>query len=324
MATQQAGLCLSCGAPFCPKPTDEINYDSLGNMSLAYINRQVRINKDAMTKIEHPAFYGVQESSHIIHKSHHRGAVKIMANERADTDITDNQIDQKNGLFPFILAPESKKNSRPMVAEWNVPDSENRINLTSLSTLCAEIEKGSKDGDDMNKDYTLMAGCCKSCNSTMTMEYWFRYHLYADEEGEERNRHRIIQDSPITLYNVKIDGGIKNIEKYDKWRKKERVGDFPDHDTPRNKEYMAPAVAYYLHLCLPFEDHHLLHDDEKERNKSLYVELCWVVLEIACLMCEYWRGSGDKENKQGSSKKRNQSHKSPLGAIELYFGYFCW
>jgi hypothetical protein len=293
-------------------------------MSLAYIHRQVRINKDAMTKIEHPAFYGVQEASHIIHKTHHRGAVKIIALYRDDEDLTNPDADSADGMFPFIVTPESKNNKRPVLAEWSRPSIDERLKFTKLVELCTEIQSTGRDVD-MTNDYTLMIGCCKSCNSTMTMEFWFRYHLFADEEDPNAgNPNRIIRGSPIYLRNVRITGGIQNLDDYNKWTANSDIGNFPSNDTPGNKNYMAPAVAYYLHMCLPYDRGHALHTEGKALNKVLYVEMCWVVLEITCLMCEYWRGSGDKENKQGSSKKRNQSHKSPLGAIELYFGYFCW
>lgn len=52
--------------------------------------------------------------------------------------------------------------------------------------------------------------------------------------------------------------------------------------------------------------------------------MCWVVLQTTCLLCEYWRGSGDKVQHEQARIKRYQCHKSPLGAAELYFSYFCW
>ena len=316
-----SGLCLSCGAPFCPKPTDEINTEGLGNMSLAYIQRQVRISKDAMTKIEHPSFYGVQEGAHIIHETHHKMAVLIMARERSDDDMNDPTIDNLDGAFPFLLTPGSKKRNTPLAASWTKPDEENRIKLTGLLNLCTEIEWNESE-DDMTKDYSMVVGCCKACNSTMTMEYWFRYHLYADKEI---NPDRVIPDDEIDIYHIR-QTRYSRLDQYKQWQVDSGrfLAAFPNPDTPQNKSMMAPAVAYYLHSCLPFNDSHAIHDGEKTANKALYIEMCWVVLEITCLMCEYWRGSGDKENKRGSSKKRNQSHKSPLGAIELYFGYFCW
>jgi len=323
MSGQQAGLCLSCGTPFCPKPTDEVNHERLGNMSLAYIQRQVRINRDAMTKIEHPAFYAVQEGAHVIHETHHRMAILIMAGDREDKGLEDDDISKDDGAFPFILAPKSKRKPVPLAAHWLKPEKEERLKMKRLLKLCTSIMPTGR-GVDMNKNYSIVVGCCKSCNSTMTMEYWFRYHLFADYTGPESNPDKIIQDSEIWLFEVDTHGH-ENIEDYMHWKSTDaRYGYFPNQDTLRNKEMMAPAIAYYLNLCLPFEPRHDIHKIEKKLNKHLYLEMCWVALEITCLMCEYWRGSGDKENKQGSSKKRNQSHKSPLGAIELYYGYFCW
>ena len=323
MSGQQAGLCLACGAPFCPKPTDEINAEGLGNMSLAYIQRQVRISKDAMTKIEHPSFYSVQEGAHIIHETHHKIAVLIMARERDDVNLTNTDVVDRDGAFPFMLTPGSKR-STPLTARWGKPGGDVRIKLTRLLEMCTEIDI-KEEWNDMTRDYSILVGCCKSCNSTMTMEYWFRYHLYADKEGNESNPERVLPDEPITIYQIEQTRN-KRLDQFREWTSDDsnEWGTFPNHNTPQNKSMMAPAVAYYLHLCLPFEDDHEIHSEEKMQNKTLYVEMCWVVLEITCLMCEYWRGSGDKENKHGSSKKRNQSHKSQLGAIELYFGYFCW
>lgn len=52
--------------------------------------------------------------------------------------------------------------------------------------------------------------------------------------------------------------------------------------------------------------------------------MCWVVMQTTCLLCEYWRGSRDMVQHERASIKRYQCHKSPLGAAELYFSYFCW
>jgi len=324
MSGQQAGLCLSCGTPFCPKPTDEVSHERLGNMSLAYIQRQVRINRDAMTKIEHPAFYAVQEGAHVIHETHHRMAILIMAGDRKDTDMYNDDMSKNDGAFPFILAPKSKRKAIPLAAHWLKPSKESRIRMKRLLELCTNA-KPTRREVDMNKNYSIVVGCCKSCNSTMTMEYWFRYHLFADYTGPESNPDRIMtEDNIMEIYEVDTNKH-ENIEDYMHWNsERKKYGEFPSQETPRNKEMMAPAVAYYLNLCLPFGQRHYIHKDGYILNKHLYLEMCWVALEITCLMCEYWRGSGDKENKQGSSKKRNQSHKSPLGAIELYYGYFCW
>lgn len=86
---------------------------------------------------------------------------------------------------------------------------------------------------------------------------------------------------------------------------------------------MGAAVGYYLDLCLP-PNGHALRDNAHRQHLALYVHMCWVILEVTCLLCEYWRGTGDAEQNARRGKKRTQCAKSPLGAAELYFSYFCW
>ena len=62
---------------------------------------------------------------------------------------------------------------------------------------------------------------------------------------------------------------------------------------------------------------------DKGQHYALYLHMCWVVLEVTCLLSEYWRGSGDAEQ-SSRTIKHNQCLKTPLGAAELYFSYFCW
>lgn len=84
---------------------------------------------------------------------------------------------------------------------------------------------------------------------------------------------------------------------------------------------MSAAVFLYLNYCT--------QENLRIRSKDfvyhvLYNYSCWLILEVTCLLCEYWRGSQDSEHHEGRTLKRNQCHKSALGAAELYFSYFCW
>lgn len=109
----------------------------------------------------------------------------------------------------------------------------------------------------------------------------------------------------------------------DYWQEDTSEGTYPQRRYRASHDIMSPAVAYYLTMCLPERDH-MIHRNEGLLHRSLYVHMCWVVLEVTCLLCEYWRGSLDMENHERRQQKRYQCHKSPLGAAELYFSYFCW
>jgi len=120
----------------------------------------------------------------------------------------------------------------------------------------------------------------------------------------QKNHQKIIADGRLRIYKFNLNTQ----------RKEEREGEFP---SDRKFDILTPAVAYFLFLCWPPLDN-ALHSDENIVKLQLYTEMSWMILQVTCLLCEYWRGSSD------SGRKWRQSPKSALGAAELYFSFFCW
>lgn len=76
-------------------------------------------------------------------------------------------------------------------------------------------------------------------------------------------------------------------------------------------------MAYYLYLCWPPAGSEIRRQPNIVKMQ-VYTEMSWMILQVTCLLCEYWRGSSDREGKW------RQSPKCALGAAELYFSYFCF
>ena len=304
----QCGLCLSCGAPFIPIADDMVEYDKLGNISVLYLQKLVRQNGAMQANIKTPSFCAKPDSSHILHKTHHKYAVKIMT--EILVDLAPAVLD-----FPFIRAPTGKRPVR-LLAQWHPPGDEIRLDLSPLADLIAGLEGDGGQTDD----YTHEVLCCSNCNHTMTMNFWFRYHLYA---GSDSNEDCLIPDDTINVFKAFTHGHPDLDEALDYWTVGAAEDSYPTHRYKASKDIMSAAVGYYLHMCVPVDDHDL-NTPEHAENKKLYLHMCWVVLEVTCLLCEYWRGSLDMENHDARRQKRYQCHKSPLGAVELYFSYFCW
>ena len=94
------------------------------------------------------------------------------------------------------------------------------------------------------------------------------------------------------------------------------MGDYPGPNSP---EMLTACVAYFLYLCWPEDDaKNEIHDPHHVEHLRLYTEMSWIILQTTCLICEYWRGSNDKKSRWF------QPGKCILGAIELYFSFFCY
>lgn len=157
----QCGLCLSCGAPFLPAGEDMVAYDRLGNISVFYFQKLVRNNHVMQQSIRKPTFCAKGHQSHILHKTHHRHAVEYSTKQP-----------RQDGLFPFLRNPTGKTPT-PLLADFDYPDDKDCIKFTKLDSVLFKIET---DGE-FPIDYNRMVFCCSDCNHTMTMEFWFRYHL---------------------------------------------------------------------------------------------------------------------------------------------------
>lgn len=301
----QFNLCLSCGVPFLPVAEDYIDFDSVGNLSVLYFQKHVRRSEAVAANVENPVFSSKKCAAHIIHESHHAHALAFMSERREDADLREALPDTRDGVFPFVRAPKSKSKHETLGAFWASPDNTHRIKFDKLSKYLTK--------HDINEGYHLDFGqkcnCCRGCNMTMTMEFWFRYHLYNPD-----NLGGLIPQDVITVVKLRNVGSDHDPA----WRFAANRDQytFPSRPWSRARDAMAAAVAYYLHMCLPFNDSPVKSVPAK---KALYQTLCWTLLEIACLISEYRIGPENNRD-----HKKRQCLKSHVGTIELYISYFCW
>jgi hypothetical protein len=226
----------------------------------------------------------------MVHQSHHVVALRAVIE-----GMINNQHQKK---FVFTAIPTSKK-SVQWEGSWGLRT--NRIDLGCIyDNIMLEMKLAGKDEDiETNHQYNLTVDTCLDCNMVMTMQFWYRYHLYT---SMEKNPNRIIPTGVITVKHATT------------------VLHVPEETYDRKNDFFTAYIAYYLQLCLPAILTHPktnLKNKVFKRAKEIHVKLCWVVLQTTCLICEYTMGA----EKKG---KYNQNPKSILGAIELYLSYFGW
>jgi hypothetical protein len=305
----QCSLCLSCGAPFLPIAEDMVVYDRVGNISVFYFQKLVKNNDVVQKTVVRPNFCARADASHILHQAHHRHAVEYTIEKRLRVQ------ERADGWFPFMRTPGGR-NKRALLALWAAPAANMCLDLGPLGRYIDALET---DGHQA-PDYAPTVLCCNDCNMVMTMKFWFQYHLCA---GSQVNATCIIPDAAVEVRMANLNGRRNELDTSSHWTPRANVENhYPLPAYSRNHDVLTAMLGYYLELCTPHGTPGLLAPAKME-HRALYTHMCWVVLEVACLLCEYWRGSRDAEQRRGG-KKRYRCPKTPLGAVELYFSYFCW
>jgi hypothetical protein len=239
-------------------------------------------------------FCDVPNAAHIIHKNHHVHAVEyVLETSNTNAAVTG---------FEFYTSP-STTNKKKYSANWAGIHADERMSFKELETFLAtevkQYDKTSNNATDFAIQYDLTVYTCKCCNLAMTMEYWFRYHLYTNISD---NRHRLIQSEKITISEKEQDDTLT------------LIGQFPTEQYDKKHDFFTAYIAYYMKMCLPLDLRGLIAVNLDEFKKT-YLLLSWIVLEITCLLSEYRRG-----NQQ--SGKLKQPPRCFIGAIELYMSYF--
>lgn len=304
----QFNLCLACGVPFLPVSEEFIEFDTVGNLSVLYLHKHVQKSDSVRASVKNPVFSSKKFAAHLVHESHHAHALKFMGEWRGDVNLTQLDPSHNTGVFPYFRAPTSDADKGPSGAFWDRPLEENRIVFEEL----LEKFENTNVNEDFAPDLDLKVGTCRGCNMTMTMEFWFRYHLY-----NPNNSHRLIPYDSISIVLMNRNNK-ESIKKSQQWLLSGRpaLRTFPKEEWSKKDDALSPAIAYYLHMCLPFGDHEVKRDQNK---KVQYQALAWIVLELACVLCEYKIGPENDPD-----HKKNQMLKSHLGVVELYISFFCW
>lgn len=314
MGDRQFGLCLSCGAPMLPKPEDIDTYAvDRGFLSLLHLNNEFRIAA-SMTKFKNPHFTSIVNKAHVCHTAHHQDAVRfMMSTHKGDRDVREVADDAPaRRAFAYFKVPSSKK--QPQIAWWPRPAKEERIKFRSLRHFITRTVRDARDKDRFGQALDIEAldttyKTCRDCNAVMTREARF------DELLQDVDRRGLLPDQGnITVVNAKTRAGATPAE----WTRDGR---------PRAQDALAPRVAYYLHLCMPFvtdERHDWFRTvpgagrQTCNAMRCLYVQQSWLILQVACLC-----GAVERSEVEGGTAL-TAGTKAYTGSLDFYVSYFCW
>ncbi len=326
----QCGLCLSCGAPFLPKASAVDLLRHKGNTSVLFLNMEFSGNNDIRQRYEYAKYASPKDASHLFHDSHHRSALEYMCEHHTgDSDvgwhgpIVPNALvpAAPNGPLPYYRSPTSKRSKGPMVAVWNRPPPQHRLDFTPLLDGVVHAANQTTARPTL-QNYAETQALCRGCNLIMTQENDMHFHLGL---GRMRavNTGPIVSGTPVRHYKAN-DRNTDALAAYGVWRK--AAGTPTQHPLGNASDDLTPMVAYYLHMCLPYVQlpghpdpfqQHIANAPMRFHARSLYLQLCWIILEIACVAT--LRDVGRLYAPVGSRSHGPQQHS---GVLDLYVSFF--
>lgn len=330
MSDQQCGLCLSCGAPFLPN-IDEVDFfNREANLSVLFLNTQFKRNPDIMRNYNVPKLCSERQASHMIHASYHETALEYMCKRhRDDQDVgmgiapaVGNAVPDANNA-PFLYYHTATGNNGARAARWDRPGNGSRIDMSPLrDLLLAETLNGvwhKIPSSQVGVKYDI----CAACNALMTQKSHMRFLLGCRNAGNKNTRGNLVPRDAFTQYNMDVHGATID-SAYGTWSFRNVAGRLAPRRVKSDSD--APCIAYYLHMCLPYQAAGTPNFFDRNRFprhrlriRSLYLELCWVILEIACLATLNEESTATKPG----SKKSHGEHQH-LGVLDLYVSYFMW
>lgn len=330
MSDQQCGLCLSCGAPFLPDIEEVDFFNREANLSILFLNTQFKRNPDIMRTYHVPKLCSERQASHIIHASYHEAALEYMCKRHVyDDDVNMGGVpgagtvvaDVPSAAFLYYHTATGNKGAK--AARWIRPPENERIDMQPLLDLLLVEQQhiglfmppvtGVRDKYDI----------CAACNALMTQKSHMRYLLGCRNAGNANTHGNLIPQNSFRQYTM--DSHNKTLENaYGHWTFKNNQHTAAPVRAKSDSD--APCIAYYLHMCLPFERpgqanffNNVDFPQHRKEIRSLYLELCWVILEIACLATLNEEATATKPG----SKKSHGEHQH-LGVLDLYVSYFMW
>lgn len=310
----QFGLCMCCGVGFTPDVDNFVQDPHDTCMMIGKIQWETKRDTallELIKKEKKPSigFCNIKHAAHLIHRTHHLPCVKY-----AIEHLCHNKDVKK---YPLIINGRGHA-ERSFEAEWKNP--EKRVDLGSLIHLITDL--GLPNFPNINWEFNMTVDTCKDCNMVMTMEYWYRYHLYTSdtEHSEKLVPNEVIKISTVNQEHAAPRGGAVRIPGINN-REQAKVGNYPKKEYKNTEDFFPVFVGYYLQMVLPKDMKKItpknLNRTYVKHAKGTFIKCAWIILQVGCLICEYRHGS---EN----SKQWNQNPKSILGAIELYMSYFAW
>ena len=331
---QQCGLCLSCGVPFMPSADDTDLFRHTGNLSILFLNVEFKNNQTIRRQYQTAKFSSDRQYSHVFHESHHAPALIYMCNHHTDDSDLAWPVPvvpplpggvvlplAPNGPLPYFRAPTSKKKRGPHAATWARPDQAERLDFSPLLDHVVQAA-GLPTARAAQQNLSEKFAICRACNSIMTQRNDMAYHLGLSTMREENPTPLIAGPNRPIVQQVTDDHGAESDNAYGVWTRGRGAG----YHGPQGKgaDDLTPAVGYYLHMCLPFID--TAHPDPfagiADANlmagaRRIYLELCWLILEIACVAT--LRDKGKLYNPKGERSHGPHQH---AGVLDFYVSYF--
>lgn len=330
MTDQQCGLCLSCGAPFLPEITQVDFFNRQANLSILFLNTEFQENRDIRRMYDYPKLCSERQASHMIHRAYHQTALDYMCNRHTlDSDVGlplpgglgPRQVHDANNE-PFLYYHTASTRHGPQGAVWPRPLANTRIDLGPLLAFLRTTNRTGRYVKPVAPSFDVMYDMCAGCNLLMTQKSHMRFILGCRNAGTKNTRGKIIRRDAFNQYNAEANGHqLENA--YGHWR-------LQNNARPRPRliktDSDAPCIAYYLHMCLPFriadgqDGFEMFGVNMRKPVRTLYLELSWLLLEIACLATLLEEGTVTKPR---NSKKSHGQHQH-LGVLDLYVSYFMW
>jgi hypothetical protein len=334
MTDNQCGLCLSCGVPFLPVANEIDFFNREGNLSILFLNTEFKTNRDIMRMYEYPKFSSEREGAHMFHRSNHATAIQYMCERHTgDSDVGwlpgagfPNAVipDANNEAFLFYHAPTAS-DKKAGAACWQAPPRNERVNMRPLRDTLMRISRVAS-ARPITQNLLQMYDTCEGCNKIMTQMSHMRFLLGFKSAGRKNTRGPIIRpnaNGPISQYKVSMRRHDLD-HAYGRWSLINGNGVY--HPIMTDQDSDAPHIAYYLHLCLPFMNpgqprdvFHGMGPNLRDSGRKLYLEQCWIILEIACLATLVQEGLVVYPNDNPSHGKHQQR-----GCLDLYVSFFLW
>jgi len=228
---------------------------------------------------------------------------------------------QAQNNVAFLYYHTATGNKGPRGAIWNRPANNERLNMHRLVEF---IQQYSILPDTVvpNDQRGVTYDMCQGCNALMTQKSHMRFLLGLRNAGAKNTRGRIV---PLRAYQeITMEANRRPLEDaYGNWRVQNAV--MTAHPSLRKSDSEAPAIAYYLHMCLPPHPagapapfHMFGH--RHRRVTAFYLEMCWLILEIACLAILLEEGTVTKPSGTGKSHGEHQH----AGVLDVYVSFFLW
>ena len=336
----QCGLCLSCGVPFMPSADDTDLFRHTGNLSVLFLNVEFKNNQEIRRQYQTPKFTSEKQESHVFHESHHFTALNHMCNHHVDdSNVTWEAAggraggtliaDSGNDPLPYYKSPGSKKGKKAYAATWTRPTEEERLKFPTL--LEHVIEAAQKEtARSFAQNVKEKHAICRGCNLIMTQRNDMEYHLGLNRMRGE-NEAPLIRTTPrVPITQTKAtDNGANCEDGYGVWTRGAGQGSLAPKG--KNDDDLTPAIAYYLHMCLPFIDpadnkpnpfEAIVGANSAEMKRSartLYLELSWLILEIGCVATLKERGR--LYSPEGTRSHGPHQHS---GVLDFYVSYFIY